>query len=277
MFLEVNMTLQQIERTREFLALIDSAQGLTAMQELVDEMRTYYGESFSVNLKATDWTTKEMYTLEYNARDKSALKGFLEGYLAKENSADVICGILDLIKEGENLKNNESEMYKFILKIYHSYSGKIKFDKSIEIIATAPKEAIRSFGYQITKEMVSGIVIKLRSFANELIQVNNREISTGNKQEINFHPQINVEAKNETNINLEAIFENARQQADDLGLSDEQYNVIMDKLSELEKLANSKESKGKRWQKVKEFMKWLVEQGVQVAGILLPVLVHTIQ
>ena len=51
----------------------------------------------------------------------------------------------------------------------------------------------------------------------------------------------------------------------------------MDKISELEELSKSKESKGKRWQKVKEFMKWLVEQGIQVAGVLLPVLAHTIQ
>ena len=132
-------------------------------------------------------------------------------------------------------------------------------------------------GIQVTKEMVSGLVTKLQLYASELIQANKPDVAIGSKQEINFHPQINVEAKNETNINLEAVFENARQQAEDSGLSDEQYKVVLEKLSELEELANSKESKGKRWQKVKEFMKWLVDQGIQVAGILLPVLANTIK
>ncbi len=271
------MTLKQIERTREFLKLVDSVHGLTETQKLADEIRAFYGDEFNVNLKIRTWNTVRTYSSEFNVRDKKALKGFLEGYLAKESKVDVICGILDLILEGENVKNDEDERYNFISKIYHSYCEKIVFDKKIEFIATAPKEAIRINGYDITEEMVNGIIIKLRTYANELSRDNNLNVAKGNTQEINFHPQISVETKNETNINLVAVFDNARQQAEDLGLPDEQYKAIMDKISELEELSKSKESKGKRWQKVKEFMKWLVEQGIQVAGILLPVLAHTIQ
>ena len=271
------MTLKEIEKTRYFLTNIETVQGLTETQKLVAEIRGFYGEDFNVDLRIKIHNTIDSYTSEYEVRDKVALKGFLERCLAKENNTDIICEILDLIREGENLNDNKNERYKFISKIYHSYNGKIKFDEAIDLIATAPKDAIMVNGYANTKEMVSGIVVKLRSYANELIQATNRKGSVGNKQEINFHPHINLEAKNETNINIVAIFKDARQQAEDSGLPDEQYKVIMEKLSELEQIANNKESKGKRWQKVKEFMKWLAEQGIQVAGILLPVLANVIQ
>ncbi|MCM1009168.1 MAG: hypothetical protein NC485_14865, partial [Ruminococcus flavefaciens] len=68
----------------------------------------------------------------------------------------------------------------------------------------------------------------------------------------------------------------AQRQAEDAGLPDEQYAQVLKKLEELENIAKSKESKGKRWQKAKEIMKWLVEQGIQVASIVVPVLASSI-
>lgn len=271
------MTLKQIERTREFLRRVQTVQGYIATKNLVAEMREFYINEFNVELTISGFCAKDYYNAEYNERDKLALIGFLEGYLARENNADIICGILDLISEGENLANNEDERLKFVRKIYYSYSGKIILDKNIETIAMAPKDALRACGLKVTEEMTTGLITKLRIYATQLIQDNKRDMTSRAKQEINFQPQINVEAKNENSINLVATFDNARQQAEDLGLPDEQYRVLMEKISELEALAKSKESKGKRWQKVKDFMKWLVEQGIQVAGILLPVLAHTIQ
>ena len=98
-----------------------------------------------------------------------------------------------------------------------------------------------------------------------------------NKQEINFQPHINIETKNETTITIEAVFDNARQQIEDAGLTDVQTQELFDKLSELEGIAKSKESKGKRWSKAKEVMKWLVEQGIAAASILIPVLSESIK
>ena len=39
----------------------------------------------------------------------------------------------------------------------------------------------------------------------------------------------------------------------------------------------SKESKGKRWAKIKDFFKWVAEQGIQVASIIVPLLTTTIK
>lgn len=271
------MTLKQIERTREFLHRVQTVQGYLDTKNLVAEMREFYINEFNVELTISGFYAKDCYNAEYNERDKLALIGFLEGYLAKENNADIICGILDLISEGERIKQNENERYNFLISVYSSYYGKIAFDKNMETIATAPLEFLRIRNLSVTEEMISGLIVKLRIYATQLIQ-DSKNVTTGNnKQEINFQPQINVDAKNETNVNLVAVFDNARQRAEDSGLPDEQYKILLEKISELEELAKRKESKGKRWQKVKDFMQWLVEQGIQVAGILLPVLAHTIQ
>lgn len=271
------MTLKQIEKTRGFLTLIDSVQGLTETQKLVEEMKAFYGDDFNVHLEIETKNTLETYTHERNVRDKLALKGLLESFLAKESRCDEICYILDLIAECNSTISDEKKRRGCISKIYYAFNGKIKFDDMVKTIATAPDEAIAIYNIQATEAMVMGVIAKLRFYANELSQVHKRDVPIDNKQEININPQISVSATNNTSINISAVFENARQQAADEGLSDEQYHIVMDKLSELEKLANSKEKRGQRWQKAKEFMKWLCEQGIQVAGILLPVLAHTIR
>ena len=270
------MTLRQIEKARYFLGAIESAQGLREMQALVGEMRAFYGNDFDLGLYVKVHNTVDSYTSEFNSLDKRALKGFIDGCLSKERNADTIFCILDLMAEGEVVERKET-IYKFISKVYFSYSGKIHFNKSIETIATVPKEMIMMGQYPITQETALGLVNQLRLYANELCAPIVPSPALGNTQEIHFQPQIRVDSHNETNIDITTVFENARQQAADEGLSDEQYKIIMEKLTELEELAKSKESKGKRWAKAKEFMKWLVEQGIQVAGILLPVLAQTIR
>ena len=46
----------------------------------------------------------------------------------------------------------------------------------------------------------------------------------------------------------------------------------MEKIKEIEEIAKSKENKGKRWAKAKNILKWVAEQGITVAGIVLPLL-----
>ena len=271
------MTLKQIERTREFLHRVQNVQGYIATKNLVAEMREFYINGFNVHLTVTGPYAKDYYNDVYNEQDKLALKGFLEGCLAKDSNADIVCDILDLIEEGERIKQIENERDNFVRKIYYSYYGKIAFDKNMETVITAPQELVRIHKLSITEDMITGLLTKLKLYATQLTQSNDGIKTNHTKQEINFQPHINVETKNETTVNLSAVFQNAYQQAEDAGLSDEQYKMLTDKISELETLVKNKASQGKRWQKVKECMKWLVEQSIQVAGILLPVLTHTIQ
>ena len=219
------MTLKQIERTRKFLSCIDTLQGMTDTQKIVDEMRAFYGEEFNVSLQIRRWNTLSTYSTEYKIRDQKALKGFLEGYLAKQKHIDEICKILDLIEKG-NVLQSDDERYAFLMGVYHSYYSKIAFDKIIELIATSPKEAIKSHGYQVTEDVTQGLISKLRLYASELCDDNQKDTNAGNIQGINFQPQINVETTNQIAFDMSVVFENARQRAEDFALPDEQYKAV---------------------------------------------------
>ena len=275
------MTLKQIEKTRSLLSRIDAINGLREVQEFVSDVKAFYGDDFTTKLKITSWNTPDTYSQVYEKNDKIAIQNFLESLIAQDINAPAIIDILDYIEEGEQAKKNKKLREKYVSKVFYSYSDKISFDKMTEAIATAPQEVLNFNMYQVTEEMIDGIITKLKSYANILIKpkylAKDSNSSVQNKQEINFQPHINIETKNETNITIEAVFNNARQQIEDAGLSDVQTQELFDKLSELEEIAKSKESKGKRWAKAKEVMKWLVEQGIAAASILIPVLSESIK
>ena len=275
------MTLKQIEKTRNLLSRIDAIHGLREVQEFVSEVKAFYGDDFKTKLKITSWNTPDTYSQVYEKNDKIAIQNFFESLIAQDINAPAIIDILDYIEEGEQAKKNKKLREKYVSKVFYSYSDKISFDKMTEAIAMAPQEVLNFNMYQVTEEMIDGIITKLKSYANILINpkplAKDSNSSVQNNQEINFQPHINIETKNETNITIEAVFDNARQQIEDAGLSDVQTQELFNKLSELEEIAKSKESKGKRWAKAKEIMKWLVEQGIAAASILIPVISESIK
>lgn len=272
------MTLKQIEKIKSILFKIDFVNGLREMQGLASEVKAFFGDSFNVHLKVTTWNTSDTYSSEYERNDKISIRNFLESLLAQDENSPTIIDILSLIEEGEFSKNNYDTMEKYISKVFYAYSGKISFDKMTEAIATAPQEVLGFNMLQVSEEMVDGIITKLKTYASELsCSKQSNKPSVQNKQEINFQPQIHVESKSEVKINIEVVFKTARQKVTDEGLSDAQTKEVLDRINELEVLSKSPESKGSKWTKIKETMKWLVEQGIAVAGILMPVITEVIQ
>ena len=216
--------------------------------------------------------------MEYEKNDKISIRNFLESLLAQDENASTMLDILSLIEEGEQSKSDSDTMEKYISKVFYAYSGKISFDKMTEAIATAPQEVLGFKMLQASEEMVDGVITKLNTYAAELSRPKqSNKPSVQNKQEINFQPQIHVESKSETKINIEVVFKTARQKVADEGLSDAQSKELIDKINELEVLSKSSESKGNKWTKIKETMKWLVEQGIAVAGILMPVITEVLK
>ncbi len=277
------MTLMQIEKAKNLLSKAVLVNGPSEMQDLVSEIKVFYGDNFSISLNITNLNTQNAYSQEHEKTDKISIQNFLEAQLAQDKNAPAILDILSLIEEGKQAKSNgDGDLReKYISKVFYSYSDRINFDKMTVAIATAPQDAWNLNMYRVSEEMVDGIIAKLKSYANILStckqsnEANNSLVQ--NKQEINFQPHISIEANNEINVNIEIVLENARQQIEDAGLSDIQTQELLDKLLDLEEIAKSKESKGKRWTKAKSVMKWLIEQGIAAASILMPVLSKAIE
>ena len=112
------MTLKQIEKTRNLLSRVDSVNGLREVQEFVSEVKAFYGDDFTTKLKITSWNTQDTYSQVYEKNDKIAIRNFLESLLAQDINASAIIDILNLIEEGENIKNNRELWERYVSKVY---------------------------------------------------------------------------------------------------------------------------------------------------------------
>ena len=84
-------------------------------------------------------------------------------------------------------------------------------------------------------------------------------------------PNVNVTVNNEININI--TFEQAREKVQDMtSLTDEQTQEILDKITELEEIINSKDKKKTKWEKAKSVLVWLADKSFDVGMTLLPLL-----
>ncbi len=270
------MTLKQLEKTRNLLSKIDFIKGMVEMQEFASELKSFYGVDFTIKLKITTWNTIDTYSQVYEKNDKIAIRNFLESLIAQDENASVLNGILDLIAEGQKVKGDESLREKYVSKVYYSYSGNISFDEMTKAIATAPQEMWNMNMYQASEEMIDGIIAKLRSYAETIFQKREPALFSTNS-----NPTVVVNniatATNNVNIDILLEIESAINQVKEACLPDVQEKEVLAKIQELQEILESNESKRKRWTKIKDIFKWVAEQGIQVASIIVPLLATTIQ
>ena len=262
------MTFSQIEKTREFLLRINNIQGFEEMDSFVGEIKAYYF-MFSPSLEIDVHNTISSYTKVYEQKDKASIKSFLESQIAENDNNRKVLDIFDLIDEGEKSKGSGKQMGAFVSKVYFSYDNKIKFDEAIKLVATAPSE-VRSFGMNpVDANMVDGLITKLKDYGISLL-------SQPTFAKAKSNPPVVINNTNSatasSSVDIKITIEQAKQQVEDAGFGDEQYRAVMDKLSEIEALKESGESKGGKWKKAKEILKWCAEQGIEVAKIVLPLL-----
>lgn len=269
------MTLRQIEKTKYFLEKLNKISSSSAMKEYASELKGYYLNEFDLHLKVYTFNTNA-YNSELMAQDKAKIQSFLEHTIDNDIYAGKIVEILSLIDEGKTLSNDMQKAESFVAKVYHSYCSEIAFNDVIKGIAT--QHGVQGFQvYTVDNAILNGVLSNLRQYAAKLCSQSKETKNSQPNAVFNINNTANSNSEAFINFNINQVVEQAKQQAEDAGLPDEQFQVLMNKLNELEEIGKSKESKGKRWQKAKEIMKWVVEQGIQVAGIVVPVLATCIK
>ncbi len=270
------MTLRQIEKIKYFLEKLNEISSFSAMKEYAAELKGYYLNEFDLHLKVYMFNTTNSYNCDLIAQDKAKIKNFLEQVLDKDVNAGKTYEILTLIDEGKALSEDKQKAESYVAKVYHSYCGEISFNEVIKGIATqhgVPGLQV----YNVDNAILNGVLSNLHQYAEKLCVASKETNNSQPNTVFNINNTANSNSSSSVNINIEQLVEQAKQEAEDAGLPDEQFKALMAKLIELEKIGKSKESKGKRWQKAKEVMKWLVEQGIQVAGIVVPVVAACIK
>lgn len=85
--------------------------------------------------------------------------------------------------------------------------------------------------------------------------------------------EVNVSVVNTNEVNVSLSFEQARERVQDMtSLTDEQTQEILDKITELEEIINSKDKKKTKWEKAKSVLVWLADKSFDVGMTLLPLL-----
>lgn len=284
------MTLKQVEKLRNSIQELNSLRDNPtpkAISKVDSSLENFFHEMYKspyLNI-SNHYMYGTSIDKEQMLSDIDDIISVLNGMIASNSKTAQIYDVLELICEGENIDDSYESRQKFISKVFYSYGDDIKFDKSIISVANRSIKTDVNLDWGFTEEnsiddtVIEGIVRKLRVYAQEVLEgkKNSNSKTKSPAVVINNNPTMTANATANASVDISTVFENARQKIEDEGLSDVQTKELLDKLSELEEITKSKESKGKRWTKAKEIMKWLVEQGIAAAGILIPVLSEVIK
>lgn len=270
------MTYSQIEKTSSFIKKIDAVHGFVEMDSFVGELHAYYDLIFDVKLEVYVHNTADSYNTQLEEKDKASVKSFLESILDENDAYKTVFDILRLIDEGKESIGNNENMLAFISKAYYSYNNVIKFDKTIETVVAAPPDAFKIGIVRVDANMVNGTITKLNEYGRSLFSKLST-VESENSPSVVINNTNNATANANTTVDLSIAINQAKQQVADSGLGDQQYDEIIRRLSEIERIDKSGESKGQKWKKTKEILKWCTEQGIEIAKIVLPLLLQMIE
>lgn len=284
------MTLQQIEKIRssinelEKLKISPTPIGISRIDSSLENF--FHKLYKSPYLKITNYF---MYgsnlTKEDMIADIDDIASALNGMLALEPNAALISDVLDIIFEGEHIEQSYEAIQKYISKVFYSYGDYIKMDKSVIAVATRAIKTDVDIDWGFKEEntidytVVEGIIRKLRIYAQDVLdgkKTSSKKTSTPSVI-INNNPSISATASANAAVDISIAFESAIRQVEDACLPDSQEKEVLEKIQELKDIMESKESKGKRWAKIKDLFKWVAEQGIQVASIIVPLLANTVK
>ncbi len=284
------MTLQQIEKIKATISELENLKTKptpTDISRVDSSLENFFHELYkSPYLNISNHFAYDMeITKEQMLADIDDIVSVLNGMLALDPKAAQISDVLELIFEGEHIEHSYEAIQKYISKVFYSYGDYIKLDKSIIAVAT---RAIKTdvdieWGFKeensIDYTVVEGILRKLRIYAQEVLEGKKESTKKASAPSvvINNNPSISATASANTAVDISIVFENAVRQVEDACLPDAQEKEVLAKIQELKDIMESKESKGKRWSKIKDFFKWVAEQGIQVASIIVPLLATTIK
>ena len=284
------MTLQQIEKIKATISKLENLKTKptpTDISRVDSSLENFFHELYkSPYLNISNYFAYDMeITKEQMLADIDDIVSVLNGMLALDPKAAQISDVLELIFEGEHIEHSYEVIQKYISKVFYSYGDYIKLDKSIIAVAT---RAIKTdvdieWGFKeensIDYTVVEGILRKLRIYAQEVLEGKKESTKKASAPSvvINNNPSISATASANAAVDISIVFENAVRQVEDACLPDAQEKEVLAKIQELKDIMESKESKGKRWAKIRDVFKWVAEQGIQVASIIVPLLATTIK
>ncbi|PWL75837.1 MAG: hypothetical protein DBY24_10475 [Prevotellaceae bacterium] len=188
----------------------------------------------------------------------------LDQYIEKlDNASTFEQGEVEaLIEDITRVFINQDELSGLYLDYYNSYDGSVdlmsdirKLKAKLEYDKAVLNDESEKKRQQAETEREQRELEKLR------LQV---ELRKGNIT-------INNTNTNENHNSFDMSFNMARETINSMtALTNEEIEEIQKRINELEEIVSAKDSKSKKWSKVKEIIKWIADKGVDVGIALLP-------
>ena len=178
---------------------------------------------------------------------------------------------IEKIKEGTQ-NNIEIENLK---KLHMYIDG--KYQSKIENWGLSQYGWIDNYGFsyeylgeETIKHNLLNMQSKLEGYLQDYRLIPNTPLSTDIKV-INNNT-------NSNNINIKIDFQSLIKQIDEMeSLTENETKEAISKIKEIETIYNSKESKKKKWEKIKGILIWLADKSVDLAIAYLPIITYSLK
>ena len=178
---------------------------------------------------------------------------------------------IEKIKEGTQ-NNIEIENLK---KLHMHIDG--KYQSKIENWGLSQYGWIDNYGFsyeyldeETIKHNLLNMQSKLEGYLQDYRLIPNTSLSTDIKV-INNNT-------NSNNINIKIDFQSLIKQIDEMeSLTENETKEAISKIKEIETIYNSKESKKKKWEKIKGILIWLADKSVDLAIAYLPIITYSLK
>lgn len=201
------------------------------------------------------------------------MQSALEGILDREEEYPNILDIRKDIDEGHNfynqyklLQDKDHAADDYISKMMVKYSSALDDYQKKHFLTPSDIEDVNLFILVLEKYMRNLLRKPSAEFYKNVHDIN---ISNNNSQVANAQASASVDVK----IDIENLIETVEES----GLNEELIEEVVEQINKLKEISEEKTKKSTKWAKLKEILKWTIEQGALVASWIVPLIAQTMK
>lgn len=241
--------------------------------------------------KGISWGFLELAIGQHDPSAENVLQGYIQIMFASLRSVwNAIPNREKILEVGGDVAYGRtlsvalvSYKQEYIIKIIGKYSSEIGFnDDALKMAKVIPSKI--EVDEQKTHSIYRNVLSELEKYLNSLCENKTYGEGSGmamgniqiNNNLIGGNATANASASAQVTVDISVQIEQTVEQVKDACLKPEEEAAILAKLDELKEISQEK-SKKTKWDKIKGIFKWLAEQGLQVAGWLVPLIYQIMQ
>lgn len=273
------MTYEQIVFANDLIRKFENQKKETSfekMNALIDRSVNYFVGMFD-HLRFKTYRSENGTNLHQDdyREDCNKMIFTIQGELDKDPNKNLA---ISLSKDISAYKNTykQKNFEKGVKELYYKYNKLVDFGKIIEkAIIESNSDTLNLFNH-FDRYMLQGMVAQLEQYINDLCsgKIKPKQTKPNNSTKINIinNNKATASSDQSTSINIKNEINNAIEQTKELCLPDLQEKEVLEKLEELNNIVSTKGTSAKKWLKLKGLFKWVAEQGIQVASIIVPLI-----